>query len=138
MDYTLAVQFKLRRSVTLGLIITILLPALSGCFSLSGSTRSREQLEMIDSPQKDRTLIITVNTSRDDPTKYLTLVFEIRDQATQTVLHRQQTSASSRMAWSMRWLDNSLVHLSSSDVGAYCWQEQDDGMWMESPCPLVK
>mgnify|MGYP001160647012 FL=1 len=135
MDYTLTVQFKLRRWVALSLIITTLLPALSGCFGLSGSTRSREQLAMIDSPQKDRNLMITVNTSRDDPTKYLTLVFEIRDQATQTVLHRQQTSASSRMAWSMRWLDNSLVQLSSSDVGTYCWQEQDDGMWMESPCP---
>lgn len=135
MDHALTVQFKLRRSATLGLIMTILLHALSGCFGLSGSTRSREQLEMIDSPQRDRTLVITVNASRDDPTKYLTLVFEVRDKATQAVLHRQQTSASSRMAWSMRWIDNSSVQLSSSDVGTYCWQEQDHGMWMESPCP---
>ena len=86
--------------------------------------RMSAQPKLSDSPQQNRTLAITVNTSRDDPVLYLTLIFEVRDKATQAVLHRQQTHASSRLAWSMRWLDNSVVQLQSSDVGTYCWQEQ--------------
>lgn len=93
------------------------------------------QPTLIDSPQQDRTLAITVNTSRDDPALYLTLIFEVRDKATQAVLHRQQTYASSRMAWSMRWLDNNAVQLESSDIGTFCWREQPDGIWLESECP---
>jgi len=89
----------------------------------------------IDSPQQDRTLAITVNTSRDDPVLYLTLIFEVRDKANQTILHRQQTYASSRMAWSMRWLDNNTVQLESSDIGTFCWWEQPDGAWLEAECP---
>lgn len=130
-----AMQRKPIRLATLGLTMLVLLYTLSGCVGLTGSARSREELAVIESPRKDRALVVTVNTSRDDSTKYLTLVFEVRDKATQTVLHRQQTGASSRMAWSMHWLDNSTVQLKSSDVGTYCWRMQADGVWMESPCP---
>lgn len=90
---------------------------------------------LIDSPQQDRTLAITVDTSRDDPTRYLTLIFEVRDKASQAILHRQQTHASSRLAWAMRWLDNSAVQLESSDIGTFCWREQPDGAWLEAECP---
>lgn len=113
----------------------ILLGTLTGCGGMSRSARSEKPIESIDSPQSDRTLTIGVNTSRDDPTQYLTLVFEVRDKASGDLLHRQQTRASSRMAWSMRWLDNRTVQLSSSDVGTICWQEQGDGAWPELPCP---
>ena len=100
----------------------------------SGNRMSAQPI-LIDSPQQDRTLVITVDANRDDPTRYLTLIFEVRDKATQAILHRQQTHASSRLAWSMRWLDNSAVQLQSSDVGTYCWQEQQDGSWLEAKCP---
>ncbi|PKO22311.1 MAG: hypothetical protein CVU38_10100 [Chloroflexi bacterium HGW-Chloroflexi-1] len=108
---------------------------LSGCLVPSDATRSPSKTETIDSPQGDRTLVIDTNTSKDDPTRYLTLVFEVREKKTDRTLHRQQTRASSRMAWSMSWLDHSTVQLRSSDVGTYCWQEQDNGTWIETACP---
>ncbi len=129
------VQHKSARLATLGLMMLVLLYTLSGCAGQTGSARSGEELAVIDSPRQDRALVVTVNTSRDDPTKYLTLVFEVRNKATQSVLHRQQTGASSRAAWSMHWLDNNTVQLKSSDIGTYCWRVQADGVWMESPCP---
>jgi len=101
----------------------------------ASGNRMSAQPTLIDSPQQDRTLVITVDANRDDPTRYLTLVFEVRDKATQAILHRQQTHASSRLAWSMRWLDNSFVQLQSSDIGTFCWQEQQDGTWLEAKCP---
>jgi hypothetical protein len=124
-----------RQAIISSLAMIILLLALGGCSGQSRSDRAGGPLQTIASPSGDRVLVITVNSSRDDPTKYLTLIFEVRDVATQTSLHRQQTSASSRMAWSMRWLDDAAVQLSSSDVGTICWQEQPDGAWLEAPCP---
>ncbi len=127
-------ELRRRGAAILGLALLALSLA-SGCSGPSEAERGRQQLQVIDSPQNDRTLTIGVNASRDDPTQYLTLVFEVRDKASGDLLHRQQTRASSRMAWSMRWLDNRTVQLSSSDVGTTCWQEQDDGAWPELPCP---
>lgn len=138
MDHTLRTNRLLKErgaAPAVGLAAVVALQLLSGCLGASGSTGGRDQIEPIDSPNQDRTLLIEVNTSQDDPTRYLTLVFEIHDKATQAVLHRQQTNASSRLAWSMRWLDNTRVQLSSSDVGTYCWQEQPGGAWVESHCP---
>lgn len=129
------VMLKMIRSLSLGFVMLILLQALCGCSGLAGLARSGEPLEVIDSPQSDRMLVIRVNTSRDDPTRYLTLVFEVHDKASGELLHRQPTRASSRMAWSMRWLDSHTVQLDSSDVGTYCWQEQPDATWLESHCP---
>lgn len=112
------------------------LPVLSQSVRTPASgDRITAQPLLIDSPQQDRTLVITVNTDRSDPTQYLTLVFEVRDKATQAILHRQQTNASSRMTWSMRWPDNGVVQLISSDVGTFCWQEYPDGTWSEAECP---
>ena len=118
-------------ALAVGLAVVVALHLLSGCLGAGG----RDPIEPIDSPNQDRTLVIGINRSQDDPTNYLTLVFEIRDKATQAVLHRQQTNASSRLAWSMRWLDNATVQLSSSDIGTNCWQEQPGGVWIEAPCP---
>lgn len=127
-------ELRRRGAAILGLVLLALSLA-SGCSGPSGAKRGRQQPQVIDSPQNDRTLTIGVNISRDDPTQYLTLVFEVRDKASGDLLHRQQTRASSRMAWSMRWLDNNTIQLESSDVGTTCWQEQDDGAWPELPCP---
>lgn len=117
--------------------------ALAGILAVGCGGSRRQELPdataepvLIVSPQQDRTLSITVNTSRDDPALYLTLIFEVRDKATQAILHRQQTYASSRLAWSMRWLDNNVVQLQSSDIGTFCWQEQQEGSWLESECPF--
>lgn len=117
----------------IGLALIVVLQLASGCFGVSGN--DRDIIEPIDSPNQDRALVIKINRSQDDPAKYLTLGFEIRDKASQAVLYRQQTHASSRLAWSMRWLDNSVVQLQRSDVGTYCWQEQQDGSWLEAKCP---
>lgn len=121
--------------LTLSLGLAILLGALAGCGGLPLLGRSEKPIAPIESPAGDRVLAVRVNQERDDPTQYLTLFFEVRDKASGDLLHRQQTRASSRMAWSMRWLDNRTVQLSSSDVGTTCWQEQDDGAWPELPCP---
>ncbi len=127
---------KMIRSLTLSLSLVILLGTLTGCGGgMSRPTSPEKPIESIDSSQNDRALTIGVNASRDDPTQYLTLVFEVRDKASGDLLHRQQTRASSRMAWSMRWLDNNTVQLESSDVGTYCWQEQADDAWLEAACP---
>lgn len=137
MDHTLSAdRHRLRRKRTLGigLAMIVALHVLGGCvFPPSGGARN--EIEPIDSPNNDRTLVIEVNTSREDPITYLTLNFEIRDKASQAVLHRQQTTASSRMAWSFHWLDNATVQLVSSDIGTYCWQEQAGGAWIETHCP---
>lgn len=138
MDYTLRTDGLLRdRGVALavGLALIVALQLLNSCLGASRSGNDRDKIEPIDSPNNDRTLVIATNTSQDDPTQYLTLVFEIRDKGSQAVLHRQQTNASSRLAWSMRWLDNATVQLSSSDIGTYCWQEQSGGAWVEAHCP---
>lgn len=127
---------KLRRRGVLSLgLITLVLSLVNGCSGPVGTDRARQQPQVINSPQNDRSLVISVNTSRDDPTRYLTLVFEVHDKASGELLHRQQTLASSRMAWSMRWLDSHTVQLDSSDVGTYCWQEQPEATWLETPCP---
>lgn len=126
---------KTIRPLTLSLGLAFLLGALTACGGLPLLGRTEKPIQPIESPAGDRVLAIGVNQDRDDPTQYLTLVFEVRGKASGDLLHRQQTRASSRMAWSMRWLDNRTVQLSSSDVGTTCWQEQDDGAWPELPCP---
>lgn len=122
-----------RTALGIGLALIVVLQLASGCSGVSGN--DRDNIEPIDSPNQDRALVIKINRSQDDPAKYLALGFEIRDKASQVVLYRQQTHASSRLAWSMRWLDNATVQLSSSDIGTYCWQEQAGGVWIAAHCP---
>ena len=105
----------------LGLLLMLALPMLSGCWRAP----ARRDPLVIRSPQGDRSLLVTTGQ---------TLLFEVRDIATGRTLHRQQTRAASRLAWSLRWLDNRTVRLESSDIGTYYWQEQANGAWTETPC----
>lgn len=106
------------------LLLLLALPVLSGCWR---APVRRDPL-VIRSPQGDRSILVTTGQ---------TLLFDVRDVATGRTLHRQATRAASRLAWSLRWLDNRTVRLESSDIGSYCWQEGADGAWTEIPCPQV-
>ena len=104
-----------------GLLLMLALPLLSGCWRAP----ARRDPLVIRSPQGDRSILVITGQ---------TLIFEVRDSATGRALHRQATRAASRLAWSLRWLDNRTVQLQSSDIGTYCWQEGAAGAWSEIPC----
>ena len=93
------------------------------------------QPEPIYSPNHLRILIPTINTSKEDMTKYLCLKFKIIDAKTQQVLFEKQTGSSVRMRWSIQWLRDDYLLLDSSDIGVYCWQEGENGVWASADCP---
>lgn len=76
----------------------------------------------------------TINYSDEDPTTYLCVKFEIKDIQSGKSLYTVQTHASDRMRWSFYWIGNDFVKLDSSDIGTYCWREQN-GRWGEAQCP---
>lgn len=82
-------------------------------------------------------LVITVHISPDDPAKHLTLAFEVRCKTTQTVLHRRQASAPSRMAWSLNGLGNNTVQLDRSDIGPCGWRRAGPRDMDGSTVPLI-
>ena|GEM_PF-3612348 len=57
-----------------------------------------------------------VNTDRTDPTIYLYVGFQILDDSGH-ILDEEQTHASARMRWTMRWDGNGRVVLGSSGIG---------------------
>jgi hypothetical protein len=122
--------------LAIALILVICLVAAAVAFVLipgrSGAASTASQ--RIPSPDGSRVLVTSVNTSQADPTAYLTVEFEIRNAANGEVLFRDSTGASVRMRWSMTWLSNSEVKLTSSDIGDYCWAEAPDGSWERSSC----
>jgi len=95
---------------------------------------SASRSERIASPDGSRVLVTSIVSDKADPTAYLTVAFEIRDAQTGEVLFSDTTGASDRMRWSMTWLSNSEIQLTSSDIGDYCWVETPDGTWDRSPC----
>lgn len=88
----------------------------------------------IPSPDGTRVLVTNVNTSQADPTAYLNLEFEIREAASDEVQFHAATGASTRMSWSLEWISNREVKLTSSDIGDYCWIEAPAGSWDRSGC----
>jgi hypothetical protein len=80
------------------------------------------------SPDGSLTLVTTIEHSRQDPTAYSCVVFEIRDRAGR-ILHRENTHASDTMRWTMAWESNTRVRLDSSDIGTYRWSRQQDEGW---------
>src|SRR5262245_12326132 len=102
-----------------------------GLFASGG----RQDGVRLSSPDGSKVLVTSVNNSQADPTRYLTLNIEIRDAATDTLLFAEQTGASSRLAWNVRWLSNTEIQLDSSDIGSYCWEEQSAGSWASVTCP---
>lgn len=89
-------------------------------------------LAPMPSPDGKLNLVPTINQSQNDPTKYLCVHFAIMD-AKGKVLHQEQTSASSRMKWSLNWQGNDKIVLKSADIGTYTWQRQPDGKWKRTP-----
>jgi hypothetical protein len=89
----------------------------------------------IVSPNGKLQILPQINTSKSDARKYLTVDFEVQRVNDGRAVAQQQTGASSRMKWSLRWLDNATIKLQSSDIGNKCWQQQEDLSWSSSSCP---
>jgi hypothetical protein len=80
-----------------------------------------------------KVIIPTVSYNKDDA-GYLEVNLEIRDVRSGKTLYQVQTNASDRMKWSVNWVDADTIRLNSSDIGTYCWKE-DNGIWAEAKCP---
>jgi hypothetical protein len=96
--------------------------------------RQPQQTEPVYSPSRELVIEPIINTSREDMTKYLCIKMVIRDAETGNILWEKQTSASSRMGWSVQWINEDLIQLQSSDVGDSCWARENDGTWQEASC----
>ena len=81
-----------------------------------------------------RVIVPTINYDKSDIGTYLCVNIEIRDVQSKETLYQVQTYASDRMKWSVYWIDNNTFQLDSSDIGSYCWKE-NDGIWGETECP---
>jgi hypothetical protein len=103
------------------LLTSLFLLALPGC----SSTRN---LAPIPSPDSRLTIVPTINQSQSDKSKYLCVRFSIVD-AKGKMVHQEQTSASSRMKWSLNWQGNDKIVLKSADIGTFMWQRGANGKW---------
>ena len=106
---------------------------LTGCGSPFGSTAAA--LKPIASPDGLKTLNLSVNQSEVDPTKYLCVMFELRDKSG-NLLHTVQTSASDIQKWAAGWFDDTTIVIYSSDIGTSAWKLVDDGTIAKVPSPL--
>jgi hypothetical protein len=79
-------------------------------------------------------IIPTINYDKEDASAWLCVHIEIRDVQSGKSLYQVQTHASDRMRWSVSWVNNTTIRLDSSDIGSYCWQDQN-GVWDEIKCP---
>jgi hypothetical protein len=86
------------------------------------------------SPDGTRVIIPTINFNKEDQDKYLMVHIKIQETKSGETLFQVQTSASDTMRWSVNWIDNNTVILKSSDIGVYCWEENND-IWKETECP---
>ncbi len=91
--------------------------------------------ERVYSPDQSRVVIPTVNSDKGDFSSYLLVHLRIQDVGSGKTLFEVQTRASDRMRWAVTWVDNHTVKLDSSDIGAYCWTDGNDGVWTEVSCP---
>jgi hypothetical protein len=86
------------------------------------------------SPDGTRVIIPTLNFDKEDQDKYLLVHLKIQNTESEEILFQVQTRASDRMRWSVDWIDNNTVILDSSDIGTYCWEENNNS-WKVSECP---
>jgi len=86
------------------------------------------------SPDGTRVTIPTINFDKGDKDKYLLVHLKIQNTTSEDPLFQVQTRVSNRMRWSVDWIDNNTVILNSSDIGTYCWKENNDS-WKETQCP---
>jgi hypothetical protein len=85
---------------------------------------------------QDRTKVIfpTINYNKADTSTYLCVNIEVSDAQSGIPLYKVQTHASNRMKWSIHWIGNNIFKLDSSDIGSYCWKEEN-GKWGDAQCP---
>ncbi len=126
------VRSSMRKLLPMHLKHVILTVLASGFLTgwLAGCTPA--QTNSIPSPDGRLVLVTTVNTDRTDPTVYLCVKFQILDDSGH-ILYEEQTRASARMRWTMRWDGNARVVLESSDIGTHVWERGSDGRWQKVP-----
>ena len=86
------------------------------------------------SPDGTKVIIPIINFNKEDQDKYLLVHIKIQEIKSGETLFQVQTRASDRMRWSVNWIDNNTVILNSSDIGTYCWEENNDS-WKVTECP---
>ncbi len=106
--------------------VLLILGGLAGCFSPKSDSNS------IPSPDGRFVLVTTINRDKTDPTAYLCVKLKILDDSG-NVLYEEQTRASDRMRWTVKWDGNERVVLESSDIGTYVWELGRDGQWRAVP-----
>jgi hypothetical protein len=93
------------------------------------------QPDPIFSPSGKRVLIPTINMSKEDMVKYLSIKIKIQEIDTGDIIFEEQTQASARMRWSIKWLSENFIQLNSSDIGILCWEEGSNKAWKQANCP---
>lgn len=102
------------------------------CFCILFISCDHSGVNSITSPNGNLILMTSVNTDKTDLTKYLCVKFQITDTSGK-VLYVEQTGASDRMGWEMKWDGDTRIVLKSSDIGTYTWEQQPDGSWHAVP-----
>jgi hypothetical protein len=88
--------------------------------------RSAPQEWRFPSPDGRLALAVSVNQSQAPPPPTCACTSKsVRPKP--RVLYCEQTSASSRLTWSVEWEDNMRLQLDSSDVGTLCWEDVGSG-----------
>jgi hypothetical protein len=106
------------------ILLFILLTSTIGCVS--------RQANSIPSPDGHLILVTAINHDKTDLRTYLCVKFQITDNAGH-VLYEEQTYASNRMKWDIKWDGNERIVLDSSDIGTYTWELTNDGRWQKTP-----
>ena len=120
--------------VTLGILGLIAIVIIALALFLDGRS-SRVKPDPVYSVDGSMVIIPTINSNKSDYTSYLLVHLDIKDARSGKTLFQVQSRASSRMRWSVYWVDNNTVVLDSSDIGSFCWKEGGDHVWTEIKCP---
>jgi hypothetical protein len=123
------------RNMVILLVAGIILIGLVVIVLFANNRGRQRQPEPVYSHSGVRVILPSINYSKDDMKKYLCVKLVIQDVDTGAILFDLQTSASDRMRWSVKWIDEKSIQLSSSDIGNYCWAEGSDGTWHDWECP---
>ncbi len=116
--------------ITGGLLILIIL-AIGFVYSDHQSWQNRI-VKSLDSPDQSLRLTTQINYDRSDPTRYLCIIVEIKENTPSgDIVYREITPASSRMNWSIRWEGNDKIVLDSSDIGPYTIIRDNNGNWSQ-------
>jgi hypothetical protein len=118
------------------LVILILIVIVLPGSALYFFARADQQVpKPVYSADRSRVIIPSVNFNKDNNDSYLLVNIEVQDTSKNKTLFQVQTRASDRMRWFVKWIGNDMVMLESSDIGSYCWSENNSGAWQEIKCP---